>query len=599
MQQHIAERLKKLRNLMQKCDYYLVPSSDPHKNEYIPECWQRRAWISGFTGSAGDALIGKSKAYLWTDARYYLQAEQQLDASCFELMRSGQTDVPTLAQWLTATGDAITLGVDPKVISLTQARLLQSVLAQCGGELVTIANNLIDDVWQDQATIPQNSLNIFPEIYAGRSVSDKLQQLRDTLKQQRADAHVLNTLDAIAWLFNIRGSDVAYNPLVISYAIITASDATLFVDELKISEEVITQFATLNIKVKAYTQFENALKQLHGTVWIDPNSASYWIAQQLEHTTRFEQPSPVITAKAIKNATEQRGAREAHLLDGVAVVRFLHWLENHWQDGVTEISAADRLEQFRRDNPLCVDLSFPTIAGFGPHGAIIHYSASDSSDITIDDTAPLLIDSGGQYYAGTTDVTRTIHLGEPTDAQRRHYTAVLKGHLALRHAIFPKGRAGIHLDALAHQFLWQQGIDYGHGTGHGVGSYLCVHEGPQGITHLNTYPLQAGMIVSNEPGIYFTGEYGIRIENLCLIQEVYSRNNSKTGHGPFYQLDDLTMIPYCRKLINYEALTAQEIQWINEYHQKVFQRIAPHITDKAVLAWLNLETAVLTPDSAC
>ena len=595
----VAARLSELRRLIRKigADYYYVPAADPHNNEYVPHCWQRRAWISDFTGSAGDVVIGIHDASLWTDPRYFLQAEQQLDNSLYQLMKMGQGEMTAIDQWLLQQNRPLIFATDPRLISIRQAEKIEQALQKNGGKLMSVEDNLIDQIWKDRPSLPKTPICLQPQSYAGESAEEKLAQLRKTLQSKNANAIVLNILDAIAWLFNIRGNDIAYNPLVISYAIVTEKEATLFVNFDKITKEVELKFEEISLQIKSYEAFSNALHQLSGTLWLDPTSINWWIGEQLKNATATDwvaQPSPITLAKAVKNPTEQQGARKAHIIDAIAMVKFLHWIETHWQEDITEIKASEKLEVFRREDSRCMDLSFSTISGFGPHSAIIHYSATPETDSRIDDSSLYLIDSGGQYLAGTTDITRTIHVGTPTEEQKELYTLVLKGHLAIRHVTFPKYTCGERIDALAHQFLWRKALDYGHGTGHGVGSYLCVHEGPQAITARNTHiPLQPGMILSNEPGVYLTNKYGIRIENLCLVIEKFTIDDSRTQHGPFYAFEDLTLVPYCRKLIQLKVLTCEEIQQINEYHRQVYQTLKDLLPTTELIDWLEAATAPL------
>lgn len=592
----ISNRVHDLRTLMHeiKADYYFVPATDPHRNEYLPECFERRAWITGFTGSAGDAVIGKNDAYLWTDPRYFLQAEQQLDPALYQLMKQGQGETPAIDRWLSNQKKPLVFAVDPKIISINQAARIETALQEHGGKLLSVENNLIDQLWKDRPSMPHTPIRIHGEQFAGESAEKKLQALRTTMIAEGVNAIVITVLDAIAWLFNIRGNDIAYNPLIISYAIVTLETATLFVDLDKVTPNDQRYLETIPVAAAPYEDFKAALNAEKGHVWVDPNTASLWVKQELREATLFLADSPITLMKAIKNPIEQAGARKAHEIDAIAMIEFLYWLEHNWRSGVSELQAAEQLSKFRRQDPRCLDLSFSTISGFGPHGAIVHYFVTEKSSIDITDQSLYLIDSGGQYATGTTDITRTIHLGSPTIIQKHHYTLVLKGHLALRHAIFPQGTRGEHLNAFAHQFLWNEALDFGHGTGHGVGSYLCVHEGPQAITARNTgVPLMPGMIVSNEPGVYLTNQYGIRIENLCLITEKYDIKESATSHGPFYTLDDLTLVPYCRQLINKEELSKQEIQWVNEYHQRIFKTLAPQLSNQNLMHWLAEATAPL------
>ncbi len=575
-------------------EFYLVPSSDAHQNEYVPACWQRRAFISGFTGSAGEVLIGREKAWLWTDSRYHLQAEHQLDGTLFELMRAGAPEVPSLDDWLAKHADGGRLGVDPRLLSWARARELRKRLEGADGRLVTLADNLVDAVWETAPPLPCEPAQVLSAEHAGATAADKLARIRERLAERSCDWLLLTTLDAIAWTLNLRGRDVAFNPLLISYAIVGRERASLFVDTRKIADLAREHLRGAQVDVAPYEDFAAAVGELSGRVWLDPKTASLWVAEQIdtERVKIVEDANPVDLFKARKNATEQAGMRASHVRDGAALVRFLHWLEGAWGEGLDEHGAAERLEGFRREGEHFQGLSFPTISVFAGNGAIVHYGVSRETAARIDDSAPYLVDSGAQYLDGTTDVTRTIHLGVPTDEQRRHYTLVLKGHVALRHARFPKGTSGAQLDVLARHALWQEGLDYGHGTGHGVGHYLNVHEGPQSISPRGArVPLEPGMIVSNEPGFYLAERYGIRIENLVLVVEVASAE--QTGGAPFYGFEDLTFVPYCRKLIDLSLLDAVEIAAIDSYHQQVFERLAEGLQQPA-RDWLGRETAPLS-----
>lgn len=592
---NITARLNELRSLMNDngLDYYYVPAADDHKNEYVPAYMQRRAWITNFTGSAGDALIGKNDAYLWTDARYFLQAEHELDAAHYKIMKMGQGETPAIDQWLLAQAENTTCGVDSKVISIAQATTLQNALATRGGKLLSINHNLIDTIWHDRPARPHKPLRIQDEKYTGTSAKEKIKHLREAMHTVNAAAHVITMLDALAWLFNIRGNDIAYNPVVMSYAIVTQDQAVLFVDANKITAADHAYLKQQHIEVRPYEDFAAALHNIKGKTWLDPATASWWVLQQLKQEVIL-QASPITLMKAIKNDVEQKGMRIAHQIDAIAMIKFFYWLEQHWQTGVTEKTAQEKLDDLRREDPRCLDLSFNTISGFGPNGAIVHYAVTEKTALAINDTNLYLIDSGGQYYYGTTDVTRTLHLGAPSAAQKHHYTLVLKGHLAIRHVVFPHGICGEHINALAHAPLWRDALDYSHGTGHGVGCYLCVHEGPHAIAWRTTgVPLRPGMVASNEPGVYLENEYGIRIENLCLIKQAYSETDSLTQHGPFYTFEDLTLVPYCRKLINTVELTAQEIAWVNEYHQHVYHTMCDKLPNDALREWLQTATQPL------
>lgn len=590
----IKTKLDALRSLMaqHQVDFYLVPSADAHNNEYVPECWARRSWISGFNGSAGEVLIGTNDAYLWTDPRYFLQAEQQLDPKQFTLMKQQQGMAPPIATWLAKNAAGKRVGVDPRLLSIGQAKHWQYVLQETGGELVSINDNLIDLIWHDQPSLTSKPITLWDEQYAGLSASKKIDAIRTALTQQHADAHVITMLDAIAWCFNFRGADIAYNPLAICYAYISKKQAVLFIDPAKVTPEQVNYFSKHHIEIHPYHEVETVLQQQTGQILLEPSSASWWVAQQLEQATIIREPSPITLMKAIKNPTEQAGMREAHRRDAIALCELFSWLETQWH-GQTEMSVSQQTTAVRELDPNFRGLSFRTIAGFAEHGAIIHYGVTEETAIPITDQSLLLLDSGAQYLNGTTDITRTFHLGTPTKQQKQHYTLVLKGHLALRHCIFPHGTTGEQLNLLAHQYLWQHGLDFGHGTGHGVGCYLCVHEGPQRISSAITQvPIEAGMIVSNEPGVYFNGEYGIRIENLILTKEVIRAEASDTGHGPFYGFEDLTLVPYEPKLIDKSLLSADEIQQINRYHDQIISTISADLSEKA-LDWLKRTTKAL------
>lgn len=592
----IAHRVRDLRDRMARdgLDFYLVPSTDDHQNEYLPERWQRRRWISGFTGSSGDALIGRDRAWLWTDARYWLQAEKELDPGVYELQRQGQADVAKLEKWLEKNAGQAILGVDPRVISIQAARDLEVALGRVGAELRGSAPSYVDALWIDRPPVPRGTVTLLATRYSGRTVQEKLAEIRAGIDEQGCDAHALSALDAIAWTFNLRGSDVDYNPLLISYALISRDQAVLFSGSEMFGPEIRSHLSQAGVEIEPYDAFGDALAGLSGRVLLDPALSSRWMADQLARSDAscVEAASPVTLLKARKNPTEQVGMRAAHLRDGVAVVRFLCWLECAALPGpLDELRAADKLDALRREGERFRDLSFPTISGFAANGAIVHYRATEASSRKIDDSAPYLIDSGAHYLDGTTDVTRTVHLGRPTAIQREHYTRVLRGHLALARAVFPKGTTGAQLDALARTPLWEVGLDYGHGTGHGVGCYLNVHEGPQGISSRATKAaLEPGMVVSNEPGLYLADRYGIRIENLCLVVEV--QQSSADSASPFYRFENLTLVPYCRRLIDPGQLDRRERDEIDAYHARVLHELEPHLQEPEQ-SWLREETLAL------
>lgn len=575
-------------------DYYLVPSSDDHQNEYVPERWQRRAFISGFDGSAGDVLIGRDQAWLWTDSRYHLQAEQQLAPDSFELMRLGEKGIPPLSSWLRENADKSTVGVDPKVVSLANSRTLETALRACGGQLRAIDGNWIDQVWTQAPDLSDEPATRLDDRFSGRSVTDKLISIRQELAGAACDSLLVTTLDAIAWTLNLRGRDISYNPLVISYLWIGSEAAEFFVDPDKLDADTSKQLAEAGIRCRPYVEFGAAVEALSGRVWLDPNKSSWWVSQRLEaaSASAHEAASPIELMKAVKNDVELDGMRAAHQRDAVALVRFFHWLESAVADkSLDEFSAAEQLEAFRSEGAHFQGLSFPTISGFAGNGAIVHYGVASDSAAKIDDRSLYLVDSGAQYLDGTTDVTRTLHLGTPTPEERRHYTLVLKGHLALRHARFPTGTSGGQLDVLARKALWDEGLDYGHGTGHGVGHYLNVHEGPHSIsTRCTGVALLPGMVVSNEPGLYLRDRYGIRIENLVYVLTAGDPGQGNTQ--AFLSFDDLTLVPYARGLIATEELSAHELVQVNAYQQRVHDALADHL-EPPVRAWLERETAAL------
>ncbi|OGT65044.1 MAG: hypothetical protein A3J38_09850 [Gammaproteobacteria bacterium RIFCSPHIGHO2_12_FULL_45_9] len=573
-------------------DFYYVPATDPHQNEYVPGSYQRRTFITGFTGSAGDALIGLEFAGLWTDGRYFLQAARELNPAEFTLMRQGEA--PTLEAWLKEHGHpGMRIGVDSRVLSLTQAERFLDALKPHQGVLVATPENLIDGLWTDRPPLPTGTVWEHPLTYAGLHAAEKIQQLRLHLAQHHAAAIAINRLDHIAWLFNIRSNSIPYQPTVLSQALITATQAIWYIDTPYLDDTLRHYCEVQHIEIAPYDTLCNDLTHCKGTVWLDPIETTWAIAEAVPSERRLLQTSPITLKKAVKNEAEKRGMQDAHVQDGIAMVRFLHWLETKRPSLLTEIDAATQLEQFRRDNALCVDLSFPTISGFGEHGAIIHYSATAETNAVIKTDALYLLDSGGQYVNGTTDVTRTIHLGAPTAEEKRFYTRVLQGHIALGNYHFPHGTAGEHLDALARLPLWQEHCDYNHGTGHGVGAFLYVHEGPQSISKRpSQVPLLPGMMVSNEPGVYIPGRFGIRIENVCVVEAIED-TTSATGHGPFYQLIDLTVVPYARNLMDCSLLSRQEIAWINAYHAHVYNTLQPYLTGP-VLHWLEQATQALS-----
>jgi Xaa-Pro aminopeptidase len=590
-------KLKALRRLMARAevDAYLIPSTDPHQSEYVPACWQRRVYVSGFTGSAGDLLVWKRGAGLWTDGRYFLQAEKELAGSGIELFKLQVAGVPTIPEWLAKNlrkGQA--LGVDPRLLSRAVAAELEGALASAGAKLKLLDANLVDEIWEHRPAPGAAPMRVVPVERAGAPVADKLAAVRAALAEKRAHAHVLTTLDAIAWLFNIRGEDVEFNPMVIAHAVVTDKRAVLFVDPAKVTAEVRAAFGRA-VEIQPYEAIGRELAVLakaRRRVWVDGATANLWMIRKLGRADLLVEASPITRMKARKNAAEIAGARAAHRRDGVAMVRFFRWLEETVPGGgVSELAIAEKLVELRADGDHYQGESFETIAGYRGHGAIIHYSATAETSSELLPEGVLLVDSGAQYLDGTTDITRTVLLGgEPTAEQRDRYTRVLKGHIALARLRFPSGVAGRRIDAFARLALWEAGLDYGHGTGHGVGAFLSVHEGPQYIspTRCTGVPLEEGNLLSNEPGFYKAGEYGIRIENLVLVQR--DEALSPTDGEPFLRFETITLCPIDTRLVDRGMLTADETAWLNAYHARVREELTPLLSSEDG-AWLARASA--------
>ncbi len=592
------EKIAALRRLMEKnrLTAYLVPSTDPHQSEYVPECWRRRPWLSGFTGSAGDVLVTRKEAGLWTDGRYFLQAEEELRGSGIQLYKMGEPDVPTIQEYLARTlkkGDV--LGADPQVLSLDRARKLERTLQAAGAALALSVENLVDLLWTDQPPVPAAPIRIQEEKYAGESVRSKLTRLREAMREKKVLAHVLTVLDSIAWLYNIRGRDASYNPVAVAYALVTPKKAFLFIAPAKVPPETARRLGG-SVEIRPYHELAGALREMgkrRQRVWIDGETASRWVADLLQGADLVTEASPVVLQKARKNPVEIEGMRQAHVRDGAAMVRFLRWLENEvGKDGLTEISAAEKLEEFRALGDLFQAPSFETISGYGGHGAIVHYRVTEQTDVRLRALGIYLVDSGGQYLDGTTDVTRTVLMGgRATREQKDRFTRVLKGHIALARVRFPKGVRGIRLDTLARLPLWEVGLDYHHGTGHGVGSHLNVHEGPQSISWSRDTgaALEPGNILSNEPGYYQTGDYGFRIENLVLV--VDAPRPSKNA-PPSLGFETLTLVPIDTRLVEPKLLTPEETKWLNDYHRQVEKTLSPML-DGADRRWLKKACAAI------
>ena len=591
----IQQRISALREAMKHYNMgaYIIPSSDPHLSEYPADCWKSRQWISGFTGSAGTVVITADKAGLWTDSRYFLQAAKELEGSGIELYKMGLPETPGLPAFILRNlQENETVGLDGQTYSVADAEELNLVLKKKKITL-DVSRDLIHEIWIDRPAIPGGMLFELPVEYSGKSTSDKLEAINTKLHEAGADGLVLCALDEIAWTFNIRGNDVEYNPVVVSYAFISEEETVLFILPGKITHEMSKNLQAEGVTLADYSKITSYLAKLKDKtrLYIDPKKTNFALYNALPFSCEvIEGVSPVAMLKSIKNEKEIEGFSNAMVRDGVALTRFFIWMEKSLSAGktLTEISISEKLAEFRNKQALYVSESFETIAGYKGHGAIVHYGATPESNATLAQEGLLLIDSGAQYFDGTTDITRTIALGEPTEAMMKDFTRVLKGHISLAKCKFPQGTRGSQLDILARKALWDNGINYMHGTGHGIGHFLNVHEGPQSIRmEENPVALQPGMVISNEPGVYRTDEYGIRIENLILVRE-----DSETEFGKFYSFETLTLCPIDRKLIITSQLSARERAWLNKYHQRVYEKLSPVLFEEEK-EWLKNKTAEL------
>eukprot|EP00268_Persea_americana_P057456 TRINITY_DN68889_c0_g1_i1.p1 TRINITY_DN68889_c0_g1~~TRINITY_DN68889_c0_g1_i1.p1 ORF type:complete len:630 (-),score=124.69 TRINITY_DN68889_c0_g1_i1:338-2227(-) len=602
----------------------IVPSEDYHQSEYVSSRDKRREFVSGFTGSSGLALITMDEARLWTDGRYFLQATQQL-SDRWKLMRIGED--PAVETWIADNlpSDAA-IGVDPWCISVDTARRWELAFSKNKQKLIQLTTNLVDEVWKNRPLLEIYPVVVQPLEYAGRSVEEKLKDLRVKLSRENAFAIVIVALDEVAWLYNVRGSDVSYCPVVHSFAIVTADSAFYYVDKRKLSTEVHDHMTKNGIEVRDYGVVESDVASLasgnkegvdeekkHNLIWVDPVTGCFALYSKLPSDQVLLQQSPLALAKALKNPVELEGLRKAHIRDGAAVVQYLVWLDIQMQEiygasgyflepegtnkrkrsetlKLTEVSASDKLEGFRATKEHFKGLSFPTISSVGPNAAVIHYSPDAKTCLELDADSIYLFDSGAQYQDGTTDITRTVHFGKPSAHEKACYTAVLKGHIALDTAKFPNGTTGLSLDVLARLPLWKDGLDYRHGTGHGIGSFLNVHEGPHQIsfrpTALNV-ALQPSMTVTDEPGYYEDGSFGIRLENVLIVKEADTKYNF--GDKGYLSFEHITWAPYQKKLMDLSLLTTEEVQWVNAYHSTCRKVLAPYM-DEHELAWLGRAT---------
>ena len=596
---NINQRLSDLREVMQRehLAAFIFPSTDPHQSEYVAEHWKGREWISGFDGSAGTAVVTMTSAALWTDSRYFIAAEEQLKGTEFQLMRLKIEGTPTIAEWIgRECGAGAEIGIDGWCCSASDVKDLIANLRKQGG--ITLRTNFdpLKLIWRDRPAIPENPVEIYPLQYAGEATHDKIARIRKALREAHAEGMLMTALDDIAWTLNLRGSDVHCNPVFVSYLLLTSKDVTLYINKVKLSPEVEAYLKAEGIGIAPYDEISKGLKDyFEYNILLDPNEVNYALYKSAVRKI-VEEESPVKRMKTVKNEREISGFRSAMLKDGIAMVKFLKWIDE-WKehsamagDQQTEISISERLEALRAEQPLYKGLSFDTIAGYQAHGAIVHYEATPETDILLKPEGFLLLDSGAQYLDGTTDITRTIALGPLTEEQKRVYTLVLKGHIQIELCKFPSGASGTQLDILAREALWREGLNYLHGTGHGVGSFLNVHEGPHQLRmEWKPAPLVAGMTLTDEPGIYLAGKFGVRIENTLLITPY-----KETEFGRFLQFEPLTLCPIDKSPIIADMLLPEELSWLNAYHQHVFDTLSPHLSP-AESDWLRIACAPLSP----
>lgn len=601
----INQRLQALRDVMRRehLAAFIFPSTDPHQGEYVPDHWKGREFISGFNGSAGTAVVTMDSAALWTDSRYFLAAAEQLRDTEFQLMKLKMEGTPTIAAWiqsqLSASGASSTeVAIDGSCWSVRAVRSLTAELRKAGG--LTLRTNLdpLREIWTDRPAIPEHPVTIYPLQFAGERCRDKITRIRKALREQHADGMLMSALDDIAWTLNLRGTDVHCNPVFVSFLLISSREVTLYINKVKLTSDVVAYLQGEGVRVDDYANVTKGLKDyFEYNILIDPDETNYTLYQAVTREC-IEEESPVKSMKIVKNATEITGFKSAMLKDGIALVKFLKWLDDlYGQRGTetgsgtreTELSADRALTGFRAEQPQYKGLSFDTIAAYGAHGAIVHYEASEETDIALEPRGFLLLDSGAHYLDGTTDVTRTIALGPLTEEEKRVYTLVLKGHIQIELCKFPRGISGSQIDVLAREAMWREGFNYYHGTGHGVGSYLCVHEGSHQIRmEWRPTPLVEGMTVTDEPGIYLAERFGVRIENTLLIVPY-----KETEFGQFLQFEPLTLCPIDKRPILVEMLSDEELDWLNAYHRMVYDRLSLSLDDPHY-QWLREATSPLT-----
>ena len=592
MYMDILQRLGDLRELMTRehLAAFIFSSTDPHQGEYVPDHWKGREWISGFNGSAGTAVVTLESAALWTDSRYFIAAEEQLRGTGFQLMKLKMPGTPTIAEWIgKECGAGAEVALDGWCSSANAVRELIADLRRQGG--ITLRTNLdpLAQIWRNRPPIPENPITIYPLEYAGETAHDKIARIRKALRERHADGMLMTALDDIAWTLNLRGSDVHCNPVFVSYLLISSKDVTLYINKVKLSPEVVAYLKTEGVGVDDYENVAKGLKDyFEYNILLDPDEVNYVLFKTVTREI-VEEESPVKRMKTVKNEREIAGFRSAMLKDGIAMVKFLYWLSGisgksglSGLSGETELSISDKLASLRAEQPLYRDISFDTIAGYGEHAAIVHYEPTPETDIPLQPKGMLLLDSGAQYLDGTTDITRTIALGPLTEEEKKVYTLVLKGHIQIELCKFPSGSSGTQIDILARKDMWREGLNYLHGTGHGVGTYLNVHEGPhQFRMEWKPAPLVAGMTITDEPGVYLPGKFGVRIENTLLITPY-----KETEFGQFLQFESLTLCPIDKTPIVREMMLPEEIDWLNRYHQRVFDTLSPYLNDEET-AWLR------------
>lgn len=580
------QRIKLLEEIRKKIkdenlNAFLIPANDPHQSEYVANCWKSISWISGFTGSAANAIITENHAGLWTDSRYFIQAEDELSASPFELHKLLIPHTPEYIDWLKKDlkkGD--TVGVDGDLFSKAKLDSMKAVLGAAEIK-IKICNNFLDSVWSNRPKLPKKEIFDLDVKYAGLSRSEKINIICDKVSKSKNSHFFVSSLDDIAWIFNLRGSDVDYNPVFLAYAILNKEQTKLFLDESKLKAGLKETLQKDNITILPYDQIDQELSNLTEKVAFDPNTTSIKHYNLIEPKLASPEKSFSTYLKGMKNDTEIANTRKAMINDGLALTSLYMWLEENHKNGIaiSEVEVAEKLADFRAEQDDYFGESFGAIVGFKGNGAIVHYHAEPGKCANIEGEGMLLLDSGGQYHTGTTDITRTSYFGTPSQEHKAAYTAVLKGNIALDQISFPKGTRGYQIEVLARQFLWNHGLNYGHGTGHGVGYFLNVHEGPQSISSLasgkTSTPLKLGMITSNEPGFYKTNEFGIRIENLILVVE-----DRKTDFGKFYKFETLTLFPIATNLIDFSALSKTDVEWLNAYHKKVNETLSPFLDEK-------------------